>query len=230
MLEVVIAVVGAVVGVSSLALSVAVHRHNVRQAERLAERERRVERREQEADERETLVQPSMLQMTLTSSPSPLVDGYVQWWLEAANTSNQPLQGVTLCYDGVPLGRQSVLLPAGGTVRTQLPPVAATEAPPSPLLCSAEFTDAGGKRWRRLANGRLQSWAVGADGAGRWRTPVAPVVDPHPVQLGAPRDVMGPPPAGGVFRPPPARRSPVAAVALVLMLVLVAVTVWLLVR
>jgi hypothetical protein len=197
MLEVGIAVVGAVVGASALAVSIAGHRHNVRQAERLAERERRIEAREREADERETLIQSSMLHVALTSAPSVLADGYVQWRLEAVNTSNQPLLQVSLAYDGVRLDGRPVL-PAGGTIRGDLPLVSSSGSPPSPLLCTVEFTDTSGRRWRRSATGQLQPQAAGAGGESGWHAPVAPIVSPAPVyphQWGEPSGSAPPEPS-----------------------------------
>lgn len=178
-LEAVIAVLGAVVGASTLALGIAGHRHNVRQAERLTERERRIEQRERDADQREALVQPSMLHMAMTSNPSVLADRYVQWRLEATNTSNQPFHHVTLRYGEVPLECRDVLLQAGKTVTARLPAVYAANASPSPFLRSVEFTDVAGKQWCRLATGQIQSRSVGPDGESRWHTPVAPIVSPH---------------------------------------------------
>lgn len=105
-----IAVVGAVVGASALVVSIAGHRHNVRQAERLAERERRIEARKREADQREKLIQSSMRHVALTSTPSVLAEGYAQWRLEVVNTSNQPFTHVTLHYDGERLDSREVLV------------------------------------------------------------------------------------------------------------------------
>lgn len=206
MLEVVIAVVGAVVGASGLVVSIAGHRHNVRQAERLTDRERRIEAREREADQRETLTQPSMLHVALTSAPSVLADGYVRWRLEAVNTSNQPLVRVTLSYDGVPLDGREVL-PAGGSIRADLPLTSPAGPPPSPGLCSVEFTDTSARRWRRLATGQLQPRAAGEDDEARWYPPVVPIVSPHtPVDWGgdpgasAPPRPLPPPSAGRLAR------------------------------
>lgn len=232
MIEVVIAVLGAVVGASALVVSIAGHRHNVRQAARLAERERRVEDREREADQREKLIQSSMLHVTMGSSPSVLADGYARWHLEAVNTSNQPLVQVAVRYDGVRLdGRE--ILPAGGRLTVGLPMTSATGSPPSPLLCSVEFTDSSGSRWRRLATGQLQPRASGTGDEPDWQPPVPPIVGPLPVPL------LSGDPAGGAHaprqsaaRPAPPRplptrayRSAVAAVVLV-----VAAAVYLLVR
>ncbi|WP_215455127.1 hypothetical protein [Streptomyces sp. ATCC 21386] len=234
MIEVVIAVLGAVVGASALVVSIAGHRHNVRQAARLADRERRIEDREREADQREKLIQSSLLHVTMGSSRSVLADGYARWHLEAVNTSNQPLVQVTVHYDGERLdGRE--ILPAGGRLTVGLPMTSATGSPPSPLLCSVEFTDSSGNRWRRLATGRLQPWGTGTgtgDGTD-WQPPVAPIVGPLPAPLisgspagraRAPRQETSPtaPP-----RPLPTRayRAAVAAVVVV-----VAAAVYLLVR
>lgn len=182
MIEVVIAVLGAVVGASALVVSIAGHRHNVRQAGRLAERERRIEDREREADQREKLIQSSMLHVTMGSRPSVLADGYARWRLEAVNTSNQPLVQVAVHYDGVRLdGRE--ILPAGGRLTVDLPMTSANGSPPSPLLCSVEFTDSSGSRWRRLATGQLQPWASGTGDETDWQPPVAPIVGPLPAPL-----------------------------------------------
>ncbi|WP_328507359.1 hypothetical protein [Streptomyces sp. NBC_00391] len=232
MIEVVIAVLGAVVGASALVVSIAGHRHNVRQAGRLAERERRIEDREREADEREKLVQSSMLHVTMAGSPSVLADGYTQWRLEAVNTSNQPLAQVTVRYDGVRLdGRE--ILPAGGRFTADLPMTSATGAPPSPLLGSVEFTDTSGRRWRRLATGRLQPRADGTGDEADWHAPVPPIVGPLPVPLfrGTPSGGPYPQRAAQPKSPPPrplserAHRPAVAAV-----IVVVAAAVYLLVR
>lgn len=233
MIEVVIAVLGAVVGASALVVSIAGHRHNVRQAARLAERERRVEDREREADQREKLIQSSMLHVTMGSRPSVLADGYARWHLEAVNTSNQPLVQLAVHYDGVRLdGRE--ILPAGGRLTVDLPMTSATGSPPSPLLCSVEFTDSSGSRWRRLATGQLQPWAESgtADGTD-WQPPVAPIVGPLPVPL------LSGNPAGGAHSPrqatpppPPPRPLPTRAyrAAVVAVIVVVAAAAYLLVR
>ncbi|MFF6782772.1 hypothetical protein [Streptomyces sp. NPDC012510] len=205
MLEVVIAVLGAVVGAGALGVSLAGHRHNVRQARRLAERERRLEAREREADQREKLIQSSMLHVTMVSSPSVLADGYVRWRLEAVNTSNQPLVRVALHYDGVRLGGRDVLA-AGGVLTADLPMTSAAGSPPSPLLSSAEFTDTSGNRWRRLATGQLQSQVMDTGAEPRWHAPVPPVVSPLPPPLftGAPSGTP-PPRRPAPSAPPPAR-------------------------
>lgn len=179
MIEVVIAVLGAAVGASALVVSIAGHRHNVRQAGRLAERERRIEDREREADQREKLIQSSMLHVAMVSTPSALADGYTRWRLHAVNTSNQPLVGVAVHYDGVRLDGREVL-PAGGALTADLPMTSATGSPPSPLLCSVEFTDTSGRRWRRLATGQLQPQAPGTGGEANWHAPVPPIVSPLP--------------------------------------------------
>ncbi|WNZ11921.1 hypothetical protein [Streptomyces sp. 11x1] len=232
MIEVVIAVLGAVVGASALVVSIAGHRHNVRQAVRLAERERRIEDREREADQREKLIQSSLLHVTMGSSRSVLADGYARWHLEAVNTSNQPLVQVAVHYDGERLdGRE--ILPAGGRLTVGLPMTSATGSPPSPLLCSVEFTDSSGNRWRRLATGRLQPWGTGTGDETNWQPPVAPIVGPLPAPL-----ISGSP-AGGAHAPrqgtpPPTPPRPLptrayrAAVAAVV--VVVAAAVYLLVR
>ncbi|MCC9704583.1 hypothetical protein E4N62_04515 [Streptomyces sp. MNU76] len=230
MIEVVIAVLGAVVGASALVVSIAGHRHNVRQAARLAERERRIEDREREADQREKLIQSSLLHVAMGSSRSVLADGYARWHLEAVNTSNQPFVQVAVHYDGVRLdGRE--ILPAGGRLTVGLPMTSATGSPPSPLLGSVEFTDSSGNRWRRLATGRLQPRASGTGEDADWQPPVAPIVGPYPPLISGS-------PAGGAThraRPPAARAAPPlptrayrAAVAAVV--VVVAAAVYLLVR
>ncbi|MDT0571242.1 hypothetical protein RM704_27910 [Streptomyces sp. DSM 3412] len=199
MIEVVIAVLGAVVGASALVVSIAGHRHNVRQAARLAERERRVEDREREADQREQLIQSSMLHVAMVSRPSALADGYTRWHLDAVNTSNQPLVQVAVRYDGVRLDGREVL-PAGGALTVDLPTTSVAGSPPSPLLCSVEFTDTSGRRWRRLATGQLQPWAPGTDGEEHWHAPVAPIVSPFTAGWGAP-EPGGTPPVRGPARP-----------------------------
>lgn len=232
MIEVVIAVLGAVVGASALVVSIAGHRHNVRQAARLAERERRVEDREREADQREKLIQPSMLHVAMVSSPSVLADGYERWHLEAVNTSNQPLVHLAVHYDGVRLaGRE--FLPAGGRLTVDLPMTSATGSPPSPLRCSVEFTDSSGSRWRRLATGQLQPWASGTGDETDWQPPVPPVVGPLPAPL-----LYGDPagrahsPRPTAARPAPPRPLPTRAYrwAVAAVVLVVAAAVYLLVR
>ncbi|UUU34312.1 hypothetical protein JIX56_33210 [Streptomyces sp. CA-210063] len=232
MIEVLIAVLGAVVGASALVVSIAGHRHTIRQAERLAERERRIEAREREADQRERLIQSSMLHVAMVSSPSVLADGYVQWRLEAVNTSNQPLVRIAVHYDGERLDGREVL-PAGGVLTADLPLTSATGSPPSPLLCSVEFTDTSGSRWRRLATGQLQPQAADGDGEAHWHAPVAPIVGPLPPPLVREMRPGGPPAQGSappVARPPRplSKRAYRPAVAAVIVVVVAAV--YLLVR
>ncbi|WP_200302161.1 hypothetical protein [Streptomyces adelaidensis] len=229
MLEVLIAVLGAVVGASALLVSIAGHRHNVRQAERLAERERRIEAREREADQRERLTQSSMLHVAMVSGPSVLADGFVRWRLEAVNTSNQPLLQVAVHYDGVRLDAREVL-PAGGALTVNLPTASTAGAPPSALLCSVDFTDTSGSRWRRLATGGLQPQAAGG-GEAHWYAPVAPIVSPHVpmsrpdpggIPGGPPPDFSTPPFAGRPMEPL-SRRAHRPAVAAVILAVAAAV-------
>ncbi|MBE4738008.1 MULTISPECIES: hypothetical protein [Streptomyces] len=236
MIEVVIAVLGAVVGAAALVVSIAGHRHNVRQAGRLAERERRVEDREREADQREKLIQSSMLHVTMDSRPSVLADGYARWRLEAVNTSNQPLVQVAVHYDDVRLDGREILA-AGGRLSVDLPMTSATGSPPSPLLCSVEFTDSSGSRWRRLATGRLQPWASGTGDETDWQPPVAPIVGPLPVPLLSGRPAGLPPEGAHSPRqatPPPAPPRPLSTpayrAAVVAVIVIVVAAAYLLVR
>ncbi|MGW0839044.1 hypothetical protein ACWD26_02580 [Streptomyces sp. NPDC002787] len=229
MLEVVIAVLGAVVGASALVVSIAGHRHNVRQAGRLAERERRIEAREREADQRERLIQSSMLHVAMVSSPSALAEGYERWRLEAVNTSNQPLVQLAVHYDGVRLDGRDIL-PAGGVLTAHLPMTSAAGSPPSPLLCSVEFTDSSGSRWRRLATGQLQPQAAATGEEAHWQTPVAPIVGPLPPPLfsGSPSGAVPSQRATPPPEPPLSKRAYVPAVAAVI--AVVAAAVYLLVR
>jgi hypothetical protein len=217
MLEVVIAVLGAVVGASALVVSIAGHRHNVRQAERLAERERRIEAREREADQRETLIQSSMLHVAVTSSPSLLAEGYTQWRLEVVNTSNQPLVRVTLSYDGVRLDSREILA-AGGSIGANLPLVSPAGPLPSPFLCSVEFTDSSARRWRRLATGQLQPQAAGSGDETSWYPPVTPIVSRHvPIEWrGEPAGSRPPPPPPAAPFARPLRRYHRLALAVVI--------------
>ncbi|MBD9703164.1 hypothetical protein IHE56_13905 [Streptomyces sp. ID01-12c] len=236
MIEVVIAVLGAVVGAAALVVSIAGHRHNVRQAGRLAERERRVEDREREADQREKLIQSSMLHVTMDSRPSVLADGYARWRLEAVNTSNQPLVQVAVHYDDVRLDGREILA-AGGRLSVDLPMTSATGSPPSPLLCSVEFTDSSGSRWRRLATGQLQPWASGTGDGTDWQPPVPPIVGPLPVPLLSGRPAGLPPEGAHSPRqatPPPAPPRPLSTpayrAAVVAVIVIVVAAAYLLVR
>ena len=192
-----------------------------------------IEDREREADQRERLIQSSMLHVTMGSSPSVLADGYARWRLEAVNTSNQPLVQVTVHYDGVRLDGREILA-AGGRLSVDLPMTSATAAPPSPLLCSVEFTDSSGSRWRHLATGQLQPWASGTGDETDWQPPVAPIVGPLPVPLLSGRPA-GLPPEGAhsprqATPPPRPLSTPAYRSAVVAVVVVVAAAAYLLLR
>ncbi|MEV0221730.1 hypothetical protein [Streptomyces sp. NPDC050704] len=236
MLEAVVAVVGALVGVVGLVTSYSGHRHSVREAARVALLERGVREREREAErqaERQAeVVQASLVQVVMSSRPSPLAEQWLSWVLQATNRSDQPLREVALSYGGRPLPASVAngLLHAGQSLSADLPP---SDVPHNPVLGVVEFTDAAGVRWRRSAMGVLERRQAG--GAWDVQPPnVAPAASPFP-QPGAsyrqvPRSRQVPQGSGA----PPRRRKrlprAVSVVMVVVGAVLVAWATWSLTR
>ncbi|MEU2609340.1 hypothetical protein [Streptomyces albus] len=158
MIETVIGVVGALVGIGGLATSYANHRHQKRQGQQLAERERRVEKREKEADRRESLAQASMVRVHVTKRRSQLDSHVPLPELAIVNSSNQPIRVIAARHgnEEIPFPQmrpvQDGILLTGGARIT-------SEVLPGHFQIDhvqVEFIDAAGQRWTRLANGALR--------------------------------------------------------------------------
>ncbi|WP_158697937.1 hypothetical protein [Streptomyces prunicolor] len=177
MVELVIAAVGCLVGLGGLAISYAAHRHQVGQAERLAEREQLVAERERAADERNTLVHASRLHVGFMATQSPLTN-LDTWVLRVINYSSQPMRDLVSFYGGERLEFDS---PTGhlspGVMREARIPSRLAEPRPLHEATIVEFTDAAGLRWRRLGSGVLQCRRDNPDGSQVWGPEQAPLVE-----------------------------------------------------
>ncbi|MFD9439499.1 hypothetical protein ACFWBR_12145 [Streptomyces sp. NPDC060006] len=229
MLEAVVAVVGAVVGVAGVVTSYAGHRHSVREAARVASLERAVAEREsrlvREASHRAEVAQASLVQVMMRSRRSPLAEQWAGWELQVTNGSDQPIREVAPRYDGLPLptGLAGGLLHAGQGAVAVLP---VSDVVHDPALGVVEFTDAAGARWRRYATGLLERGLAGGGWDGQAPN-VAPYAQPGTAYRTADRP-SGPPPS-----PAPARARLPRSVSVALVVagaVLVAWAVWSLTR
>ncbi|MGW6950996.1 hypothetical protein [Streptomyces xanthophaeus] len=107
MIATVVAIVGAVVTIGSLVISYLAHRHQVRRARvldqreaRLQAQEERLESRARAVDRRNDLTQASMIETNITVVPSGIHEGSATPHLKIANPSNQPILDLRVTYAG----------------------------------------------------------------------------------------------------------------------------------
>jgi hypothetical protein len=183
MAEVLIAAFSALVAAGALAVSYAAHRHQVRRAAVLDEREARIEgwegrleQREREADRREARTQASLIAVRALAAPSSLHTHWRRVLLNIANHSNQPIFELSVYYNGELVEEtQSGIGP--GCTRNITLALSEPSAQPTVLKkVDVEFTDAARTRWRRDGEGGLRQGSPQENGGWEWGEREIPVV------------------------------------------------------
>ncbi|MFI8194731.1 hypothetical protein ACIF8T_39560 [Streptomyces sp. NPDC085946] len=170
MLETLIAVLGSLTALGSVAVSFMAYRQQVTRAAALEAREARIEARETRIEAREAALelqeqrlQASMIEVHISTSQSPLHDGWVTGQVTIVNPSNQPISDVEASYLGVEVpDTKDHSIGPGSTHRFQLPPYRpgglmpdVPDGPPKLHEITLSFYDAAGTRWRRDGRGGL---------------------------------------------------------------------------
>lgn len=183
-MDVVLAVIGTLVGVGGLAISVAGLRLQKQTAQNLEARERAVGTREAAIARAEASTHASLLQFG-PARRAVLGGQVVSWTATVTNTSNQPFTHMAMGYTTGLLrdGSREYLAPgdsASGTLPLE-------GGPPDMEKVYVDITDSAARRWRRWGSGIVQPGQQLPDGTYSWGPADAPVVSLHTPLSSPPR-------------------------------------------